>query len=162
MVAVPLALGLVSVAPPADAAVAAVIPPAAAGLASAPLPYATFPTSGWTFAAIPAGSRPYESPGAASLVDKATHTAAGARLVVVAGRTYDHPVGQASRGLLMLNSYRLTHDSRYLKIALANASRLVATRVADTSVVSDGAWFYPHRYPFVLHGIPADTMPRPW
>jgi hypothetical protein len=137
-------------------------PAAAAGLASAPLPYPDLLTSGWTFTTIPVGSRPYESSAAPSLVDTQPHTAAGARLVVIGGKAYDHPVGQASRGLLMLNGYRLTHDSRYLTIAVANASRLAATRTADTTVVSDGAWFYPHRYPFLLHGLKADAMPSPW
>ena len=159
----PLVLGSVSAACATASTPTAVIPPTASvSLPAAPLPYSGIVTSGFTFRAVPVGSRPYESPAAASLVDTAPHTAAGARLVVVGGRTYDHPVGQASRGLLMLNGYRLTHDKRYLTIAIANASRLVATRTSDSTVVSDGAWFYPHRYPFLLHGLTADAMPTPW
>ncbi|HET7901589.1 MAG TPA: D-glucuronyl C5-epimerase family protein [Candidatus Nanopelagicales bacterium] len=145
---------------PVDATV--VVAPAAAPLASAPLPYAGIPTTGWTFLDVPPGSRPYESSKAASLSDPRAHTSTGVRLVVIGGKTYNHPVGQAARGLEMLNGYRVTKDSRYLAIALANASRLVSTRVVDTSVVSDGAWFYPHRYPFSLHRSAADTMPLPW
>jgi hypothetical protein len=162
LLAAPLVLGLLVDARPADAAPLFPVPAAAVSLASAQLPYLNFPRTGWTFAPTPVGSRPYESPAAASLVESQPHTAAGARLVVIGGKAYDHPVGQASRGLLMLNAYRVTHDRRYLSMALANASRLVATRTADTSVVSDGAWFYPHRYPFLLHGLASDAMPSPW
>jgi hypothetical protein len=132
-----------------------------APLASAPLPY-TFPVSGWTLRQIPTGSRPYQSSAVPSFADSKPHDAQGVRKFVQNGRTYDHPEGQAALGLTMLDGYRVTHDARYLTIAVANAKRLIATRVTDTTVVTDGAWFFPYRFPFSLHRILASTVAPPW
>jgi hypothetical protein len=131
-------------------------------LASAPLPY-SFVRKGFTFVPLPMGRLPYwSSSQAPGFADDRPHNAAGVRHLVVAGRSYDYPVGQASRGIEMLDGYRLTKNSRYLAIALANANRLVATKIVDTSVVSDGAWFWPHRYPFALHRAAGSQMPNPF
>jgi hypothetical protein len=132
-----------------------------APFADAPLPY-TFATTGWKIADLPEGAKPYQASTPPSLKDTKTHTAAGVRTFVRNGVTYDHPQGQAALGLAMLDGYRLTKDRRYLQIALVNAARLVATKVVDTTVVSDGAWFFPYKFSFPLHGYPAVTMTPPW
>ncbi len=146
--------------------VAAVLQPgivatARAPFTDAPLPY-RFVVSGWTIRDVPAGQRPYQATKARSLVDTGLHDAHGVRKVVVAGRTYDHPVAQAQLALAMLDGYRVTKDRRYLTVALANAQRLIDTKVVDTSVVSDGAWFYPYRFSFSLHHYASFTMRPPW
>ncbi len=134
---------------------------AAAPFATAPLPY-SFRRSGFDFVEVPLGARAYAAATAASFTDDRAHTAAGVRVLVVGGRTFDYPVGQASRGIEMLDGYRITHQRRYLAVALANARRLVATKVVDRTVVAEGAWFLPHRYPFSLHRYPTTRMPTPF
>jgi hypothetical protein len=136
-------------------------PTATTPLSATPLPY-TFPVTGWTLRVIPMGSRPYQSSAAPSFVDSKPHDSSGVRKFVQNGRTYDHPEGQAALGMTMLDGYRLTHNPRYLAIALANAKRLVATRVTDTSVVTDGAWFFPYRFSFALHRSSRQTLVAPW
>ncbi len=130
-------------------------------LADAPLPF-EFATNGWTLADIPDGAKPYQASTAVSLIDTRPHDSNGVRKFVLNGVTYDHPQGQAALGLSMLDGYRVTKNKKYLDIALANASRLVATKVVDTTVVSDGAWFFPYKFNFALHRYPAFTMKAPW
>jgi len=144
-----------SAAPPAQAAVAS------APFADAPLPF-TFATTGWTIVDLPEGLKPYQATTPPGFADPKPHTTAGVRTFVRNGVTYDHPQGQAALGLSMLDGYRLTKDKRYLTIALANAQRLVDTKVVDSTVVSDGAWFFPYKFAFPLHGYPAVTMTPPW
>lgn len=161
------AIGLALVVPLLPATPASAVPQpgivatARAPFTDAPLPY-RFATSGWTIKDVPAGQLPYQTSRARSLVDTGLHDAHGVRKVVVAGRTYDHPVAQAQLALAMLDGYRVTKDTRYLTVALANAQRLIDTKVVDTSVVSDGAWFYPYRFSFSLHHYASFTMRPPW
>ena len=119
---------------------------AATPLADAPLPF-TFATTGWDIVDLPEGVKPYQASTAPSLVDTKPHDANGVRKFIKNGVTYDHPQGQAALGLAMLDGYRVSKDKRYLTIALANANRLVATKVIDKTVISDGAWFYPTSSP---------------
>jgi hypothetical protein len=70
---------------------------------------------------------------------------------------YDHPVVQATDGLKAIESYRITGTKAYLEQALADANRLV-----DTRVESRGAWFYPYPFDFRLHGNKAETIRAPW
>jgi hypothetical protein len=134
---------------------------AATPLADAPLPF-TFATTGWDIVDLPEGVKPYQASTAPSLVDTKPHDANGVRKFIKNGVTYDHPQGQAALGLAMLDGYRVSKDKRYLTIALANANRLVATKVIDKTVISDGAWFYPYKFSFPLHGYVNETMTVPW
>ena len=159
----PLVLGMLgqqaASATPAPTAKVKVRP--AVALADAPLPF-SFTTTGWTFADIAVGLRPEESSIAPPLIDTRPHDANGVRKFVSGGVVYDHPQGQAALALSMLDGYRLTKDKRYLAVALANANRLLSYKVVDTSVIDDGAWFFPYRFSFMLHGYPAETMRGPW
>ena len=64
-------------------------------------------------------------------VDSGTHDSAGVRMALRDGRLYNHPVGQAQYGLLNVSTYLLSHDAFYLNRAVAQANRLVATRVVS-------------------------------
>lgn len=156
--AVALSVGLVLVTTGTASAATSV---KAKDLADAPLPF-SFATNGWALVDIPDGQRPYQASTAASLTDTKPHDANGVRKFVLNGVTYDHPQGQAALGLSMLDGYRVTKNKRYLDIAVANATRLVNTKVVDTTVVADGAWFFPYKFNFALHRYPAFLMRAPW
>jgi hypothetical protein len=138
---------------PLVAAPAASVVPTAA---PSGLPY-SFVRSGFVPRELPVEKWQYNGPGAISLVDSRAHDKYGVRMVVVHGTQYNHPYGQAAYGMQLLNAYRVTNDARYLMRARAQARRLL-----DTHVVSRGAWFLPHRYPFARHSNPSDRMPEPF
>jgi hypothetical protein len=123
------------------------VTPVAASLAS-------YRTSGLT--PRPGGSRLYAGT-TTPRVDIEVHDATGARMVVVAGRTYNHPVGLAQYGLVNLTTYTRTHDVFYLNRAKVQANRLVSLRV-----YSSGAWFFHHDYPWSHSGVAADALRPPW
>ena len=155
----PLVLGMLgqqaASATPAPTAKVKVRP--AVALADAPLPF-SFTTTGWTFADIAVGLRPEESSIAPPLIDTRPHDANGVRKFVSGGVVYDHPQGQAALALSMLDGYRLTKDKRYLAVALANANRLLSYKVVDTSVIDDGAWFFPYRFSFALQYMSPERL----
>jgi hypothetical protein len=66
-------------------------------------------------------------------------------------------VAQAQYGLGSLSSYQLTQNATYLRRAIAQANRLVATRVASRS-----SWYFPYRFDFALHGKASETLQAPW
>lgn len=104
------------------------------------LPFA-FKTSGYTCALdVPDSMQPWRDRGAEK-VDTAPHDADGVRMFDVAGKLYDHPVGQIQFGLQNITSYRQTGDVFYLNRAAAQAKRLI-----DRRVEARGAWYFP--YPF--------------
>jgi len=76
----------------------------------------------------------------------------GVRMMMIAGRMYDHPVIQAQDALMALSDFRLTGERRYLRRAMLDAQRLV-----DRRVVSSGAWYLPYPYDFALHGGSTDA-----
>jgi hypothetical protein len=122
-----------------------------------PQPPFTFERSGYVARAIPPESLPYALTTPVPLTDSGVHDAQGVRMYRVGATDYNHPVAQAQYGLANLASYQITKDTRYLDRAIAQAQRLV-----DTKVDSRGAWFFPYTYDFALHGITADTMRPPW
>lgn len=71
----------------------------------------------------------------------------GVRVVERNGVLYDHPVAQAQYGMALLESYRLTGDSRYLTLAEAQANRLIYRHV-----LARGAWYYPYRFTYTGPG----------
>jgi D-glucuronyl C5-epimerase-like protein len=89
--------------------------------------------------------------------DLGTRDKTGVAMYAVKGRLYNHPVGQASAGPNLLESYRVNHDAAYLARAALNAQRLV-----DTRVESRGGWFFPFPYRFALHRLQADAQIPPW
>lgn len=122
-----------------------------------PTPPFEFATSGFTPHPVPAAELPYALTTPVPRVDTGVHDAEGVRMFLVGTKQYDHPVAQAQYGLANLDSYRLTQDATYLNRAIAQAQRLV-----DTKVESRGAWFYPYPFDFSVHGLAADTMRAPW
>ena len=106
---------------------------------------------------VPLASHPYTLAAPIPLVDPATHDGAGVRMVRIGSTLFDHPVAQASYGLANLSSYDLTGDDRYLDRAIAQATRLV-----DTKIVSRDAWYFPFPFDFALHGRAAETLRAPW
>lgn len=101
--------------------------------------------------------RPFRTGKVTPRVDRGIHDSHGVRMVVIAGRQYDHPNFQANYGLENLESYELTGDRFYLDRALAQARRL-----RDRRVVSGGAWFHPYDFDFTLHRNSAEKMRGPW
>jgi len=129
---------------------------AAAAVAPAALP-TTFARTGFTPRPAVTAELPYLRQTPMPLVDSGVHDAAGVRLVVVKGLLYNHPVAQASYGLDLLESYRITTNPVYLDRAVAQANRLVSREV-----VSGTAWFYPYPFDFALHGNTTEMMRAPW
>jgi len=120
----------------------------------------TFKTSGYRITSVPAAAQPYAG-GGAPRVDTRPHDANGVRKVLIAGRLYDHPVGQAQWGIANVNSYLATKDTFYLKRAVANAQQIVASRVSVQT--SEGvAWFFKYPFDFALHSGTAFTEHAPW
>ena len=115
----------------------------------------TFTTCGFT--PYPSANLPFQSPQPVSLIDDRLHDAQGVRVIRIRGEVFNQPVLQAEYGLLNLNAYRLTHDWRYLRRAIAQANRLVATHVH-----MGDAWFEPYRYEEYLHGLRTDLEKPPW
>lgn len=111
-------------------------------------------TVNFTLRDLPIDQRPTN--GVATRVDTGTHDASGVRMYSLHGHLYNHPVSQAAYGLANLAAYRDDHDPFFLRRAIAQANRLVASRVTV-----GGAWFYPYRYDFALHGG-KDGMHPPW
>lgn len=115
----------------------------------------SYTTCGYT--AYRTATLPFESPKPISLIDDRLHDAQGVRMFRLRGQVFNQPVLQAEYGLLNLNAYRLTRDWRYLRRAIAQANRLVATRVHVGN-----AWFEPYRYAEYLHGLRTDLEKPPW
>jgi hypothetical protein len=117
----------------------------------------TFRTSGLLPRETRADFRPYLRSTPVPKTDTGVHDAAGVRMVVIDGQSYDQPLDQAAYGLDNLVSYSLTGDRLYLDRAVAQASRLTERRVE-----SRGGWYYPYPFDFDLHGYSGERMSAPW
>jgi hypothetical protein len=80
----------------------------------------------------------------------------GVRVADLGGRLYDHPVGQAQYGINLVESYRITSDSRYIAKARMQAQRLI-----DRADGYTGGWFYPYPFRYALHGV-YEIYEPPW
>ncbi len=80
--------------------------------------------------------------------------AAGVRMVDRGGQLWNHPTAQAQYGIAMLESHRLTGDTRYLTIAEKQATRLVGRAHAY-----GGGLFHPYDFPDSPHGTPVRQPP---
>jgi YD repeat-containing protein len=121
------------------------------------LPTTPFTTGDFAPLPVPAALRPYALTTPIALVDTGVHDPDGVRMFQVGSNLYDHPVAQASYGLANLASYDLTSDHRYLDRAVAQATRLVATKV-----VSRDGWYFPYPFDFALHGDSKLLERAPW
>ena len=114
----------------------------------------SFRADGHTLHAVPADLQAFE--GNSLVAIYGTRDATGAvKYQHTDGQWYDHPVGQAQYVVNMLRNYRISPDPEYLRLAIANAERLVARAVRH-----QGATFFPYPFNFVLHG--RGTMQAPW
>lgn len=128
----------------------------ATALAATRVPVTGFVHYGYAPQALPQSAVPYWGQTTAR-IDSGMHDATGVRMYLLGGRLYNHPVGQASYGIANLSQYDLNKDVFYLNRAIAQAQRLV-----DTKVISDDAWYFPYPFNFALHGNLADMMTAPW
>ena len=119
------------------------------------VPLAPFHISGIVQRAVPVGQRPYENgPIPNGLVDST-----GVRMFKLAGdpTVYNHPVGQANLAIALLDNYRRTGNTTYLRRAEANAQRLI-----DRRVESRDGWYYPYDFDFAVLGDTTQTLKAPW
>ena len=128
----------------------------AAAVVLAPLSF-TFKANAYGINNVPRAQYPYAQTRPTALIDAGVHDAAGVRMRRIGTKLYDHPVDQASYGIVNVESYVLTEDQRYLDRAKAQAARLMAR--ADKVGT---AWYLPYPFDFYLHGNPADKMTAPW
>ncbi len=125
--------------------------------AVAPAVLPIFSALGYIHKPVPLDVHPYALAAPIPLTDSGVHDGAGVRMFKVGSVLFDHPVAQASYGLANLSSYDLTGDTRYLDRAIAQATRLV-----DTKIVSRDAWYFPYPFDFALHGRTSETLQAPW
>ncbi len=128
--------------------------------AAGPLRAAAFPafaTLGYVQHPVPPEAHPYALAAAVPLVDTGVHDADGVRMFRIGTTLFDHPVAQAQYGLANVASFDLTGDQAFLDRAIAQATRLV-----DTKVVSREAWYFPYLFDFALHGRASETLRAPW
>ena len=119
--------------------------------------FPAFATLGYVQQPVPAAAHPYALAAAVPIADAGIHDADGVRMVRIGTTLFDHPVAQAQYGLANVASFDLTDDQRFLDRAIAQATRLV-----DTKVVSRDAWYFPYLFDFALHGRASETMRAPW
>jgi hypothetical protein len=128
---------------------------ASASPAVAAVPLPTYRLSGIVQRPLPVGRRPYDN---SSLYPGITDSS-GVRMFRLAGdpALYNHPVGQAQVSMAYLYHYGLTGRADYLRLAEANAQRLV-----DRRVESRGGWYFPYDFDFAVHGDTTQTLKAPW
>jgi hypothetical protein len=138
-----------------DSRVASLRSFAATPSTAAAKPLAAYHVSGIVQRALPVGQRPYEN---APLVRGITDST-GVRMFRLAGdaTVYNHPVGQAQLSMAYLDQYRLTGRADYLRLAKANAQRLI-----DRRVESRGGWYFAYDFDFAVHGDTSQTLRAPW
>ena len=119
--------------------------------------FPAFATLGYVQQPVPTAAHPYALASPVALTDTGVHDADGVRMVRIGTTLFDHPVAQAQYGLANVASFDLTADQRFLDRAVAQATRLV-----DTKIVSRDAWYFPYLFDFALHGRAAETMHAPW
>jgi hypothetical protein len=126
----------------------------APGDAEVPLP--TYAKADRPLTSVPANQRAYALTAPVPL-GGGVRDGKGVAMFSLDNQLYDHPVVQATDGLNAIESYRITGTKAYLQQALADANRLI-----DTRVESRGAWFYPYPFDFRLHGNKTETIRAPW
>ncbi|MFL5684454.1 MAG: D-glucuronyl C5-epimerase family protein [Chloroflexota bacterium] len=119
--------------------------------------FPAFATLGYVQQPVPAAAHPYALAAAVPIDDTGIHDGDGVRMIRIGTTLFDHPVAQAQYGLANVASFDLTDDQRFLDRAIAQATRLV-----DTRVVSREAWYFPYPFDFALHGRASETMHAPW
>lgn len=127
---------------------------ARAGDAGAPFAYRE---QAWTVRTLALEHRQYSGDSVIPRRDTGVHDAAGVRMRRKDGVLVDLPRGQATYGLLNLNSYRVSGDRFYLERSLAQARRLV-----DDAVAVGEAWFVPTPVRCGRHGLGEEPVGSPY
>lgn len=146
----------------AAALVAALVPAPGATAATAPRAALASSTSAYAVTAFTVRTDlaperlPYALSRPLPVTGSGTLDRSGVRMLKLGGRLYDHPVAQAQYGLALLESYRLTQDSRYLALAEKQAGRLLARKVVDA-----GGWWFPYSFNYSPHD-PHIVWRAPW
>ncbi len=124
-------------------------------LSDGAMPLEAYKLSGVVQRAVLDGERPYEN----APIVKGITDSTGVRMFLLPGdpTMYDHPVGQAQLSMAYLDHYRLTGLPSYLRLAKANAQRLV-----DRRVESRGGWYFPYDFDFAVYGDTSETLTAPW
>lgn len=120
---------------------------------TAALPYRSFLRYDLQLRTLPAELQPYAL-GRPAPLGYGTVDAAGVRMVDRGGRLWNHPAAQAQYGIAMLESHRLTGDSRYLAIAVKQATRLIGRAHAY-----GGGLFHPYDFPNAPHNTTVRIPP---
>lgn len=122
------------------------------------VPPEQFATSGLILNQVSAAVQPYTYPTTVTLNGNGLPVdAVGAAVFAVNGKVYQHPALQAQLALLLLNTYRIKHDARFLARASLNAQRLI-----DDKVVFADAWFYPYDFDFAIYDDAPLTLHGRW
>jgi len=106
--------------------------------------------------AVPVAGRPYVKSTVAPM-GTGTRDALGVPMYRIGAKLYNHPVRQAQDGILALESYRISKQTKYL-----DQARLDAKRLLDQRVERGGGYFFPYPFNFALHGAVADMIHAPW
>jgi hypothetical protein len=107
---------------------------------------------------LPIGERPYDAYANPPLADDPPyHDAAGVPMQRIGGRLVYKPAGLSQLGILYVNAYRRTGDSRYLDRAVAIAA--VFRRIGVRSL---GGLYLPYRFDWAPHRNPAEVLRGPW
>ncbi|HEX6122939.1 MAG TPA: D-glucuronyl C5-epimerase family protein, partial [Ktedonobacterales bacterium] len=114
----------------------------------------SFKTSGYSLYAWPPEEDLFP---AADFAPNIYRDSTGAVMRKQDGHDYNSPVTQAQDGLRALAAYQEAGDKAALRIALADASRLVEIHTEYA-----GAWWYPYPFDFALYGLKSDTTHAPW
>ncbi|GGS38156.1 D-glucuronyl C5-epimerase family protein [Actinokineospora fastidiosa] len=120
-------------------------------------PLGTYAKTSYTPRPLDWESLPYNSSTLNGYDQDVPRDASGVRMYLLDGVLYDHPVAQAQDALMALSDYHLSGEARYLNRAVLDAQRLI-----DRRVLSDGAWYYPYPFDFLLHGDSREVMRAPW
>jgi hypothetical protein len=105
---------------------------------------------------VPQGWYPYAR-SEVSPLGTGIRDATGVAMFRSGSKVFDHPVRQAQDGLLALESFRISKDSRYLAQA-----RLDAQRILDRKVQRGAGIFFPYPFDFALHSSSANMIRAPW
>jgi len=85
-----------------------------------------------------------------SLAPPAPRNGSCARVVLINGKAFNHPVAQALDGLGAISAYRSDDDPSARALAEIEGDQLIDTHTVSAG--TGGAWWYPYDFTFALNG----------